>query len=294
MAVPSLATQAAQVAMDDSRIAAFRRSVRRRQAAYRSLGLGLGFIVIMLLAAYFLPLKYGPYETLENALLQPPSSEHPFGTDTIGRDVFARVVTGGQLDLPLALAGVLVALVIGVPLGLVASARGRVADAVMRVLDMLQAFPLIILVIVLVSVTGGASYNIIIAIALFGAPQTIRLVRGAALTIRESRFADAAIAMGSTGAELLRRHILPNVVPNILAQASLNAANAIFAIAALSFLGVGIRPPTATWGGMVREGLSGAQGGLWWESTFASLAIVLSVISFNLIADGVESLLGEA
>jgi peptide/nickel transport system permease protein len=294
MAVPSLGTQAAQVAMGDSRIAAFRRSVRRRRAAYRSLVLGLGFIVTMLLAAYFLPLKYGPYETLEGALLEPPSREHPFGTDTIGRDVFARVVTGGQLDLPLALTGVVVALMIGVPLGLVASARGRVADALMRVLDMLQAFPLIILVIVLVAVTGGASYNIIIAIALFGAPQTIRLVRGAALTIRESRFADAAIAMGSTGGELLRRHILPNVVPNILAQASLNAANAIFAIAALSFLGVGIRPPTATWGGMVREGLSAAQGGLWWESTFASLAIVLSVISFNLIAEGVESLLGEA
>ena len=259
----------------------------------RKLGfyVGSGFILALLAISYLAPTPYPPNAIDANQTYVPPGPDHWLGTDVIGRDVLSRVMAAARTDLPLAIVGTAAALVIGIPLGLVASTRSRAAGVIMRCLDMLQAFPLLILAIVLVALAGSNIYNIIPAIALIGGPTCIRLVRSAALTIRESRFAEASYAMGSTTGEVMRRHVLPNVAPNIIAQASLIIAGALIVVSALSFLGIGIKPPTASWGAMLSDGRDAALIGYWWVAVTPGALIFLAVLSFNLIADGIEAAL---
>jgi peptide/nickel transport system permease protein len=250
--------------------------------------------MLMLLAGFFLPLPYHPNATDVDALARAPSADHWFGTDVSGRDVFSRVVTSARRDLPLSLAGTSLALAIGVPLGLIASAKGRWGERLMRVLDAFQAFPLLVLAVAIVTLTGNQVQNVVLAIALVNAPRFMRLVRSEALVLRESRFIEAATALGCSPSRIMFQHLLPNVVGVVLVQCSLAAASAIMVIAALNFLGIAASPPDPTWGSMIQSGARNIIQGQWWMSLFPGLAVLISVFSLNLIADSLEQTLGHA
>lgn len=264
-------------------------NVRRLRVPWRSgdggLVLGLCFLLLLPLLAALGLYPNEPFRVYGDVISQPPSSQHWFGTDSNGFDIFSRSVVASLLDLPLALSGTLVGLVAGVAVGLVAGQKGRLGEGIMRFLDGFQAFPLLILTIAFVSLAGQGIATIAVAVGIVTGPRFTRLVRSESLSLRETRFIDAAIAMGAKPSTILRRHILPNVTGVVLVEFSLGAAQAMRVIAALSFLGVGITPPTASWGTMVQQGARGIAIGQWWISLFPAGMIVLAIISLNLIAD---------
>lgn len=255
--------------------------------------LGLAVLATILLAALFAPLPYSPSTPDAGATLLPPGDGHLLGTDRSGFDVFSRTIAAGRLDLPLALGGTLFSLLIGVPIGLAASSKGRWDEWIMRGLDVFQAFPLLVMAIVIVVLTGNNLRNVVVAIVLINAPRFIRLTRSEALAVRESRFIEAAHAMGATRMRVVFRHLLPNISGSILAQASLGAANAIVVIAALSFLGIGTSPSDASWGAMIRSGSQSMATGQWWIAFGPGLAVFLTVLSFNAVADGIMAIFEE-
>jgi peptide/nickel transport system permease protein len=247
---------------------------------------GLAVIVLFVLAGLFLSLPFSPVVPDPHSTSLPPDGLHWFGTDSNGFDVFARTIASAGRDLPLALTGTLASLLVGVPLGLLVSSKGRWPERVMRGLDVFQAFPLVIIATAIVTLTGNKLQNVILAIMIINIPRFMRLIRSEALAMRESRFIEAAWATGATRSRVLVRHILPNVTGVTLAQSSLAAAQAIIVIAALSFLGVGVSPPNPSWGLMIQEGARQITVGQWWVVAFPGLAVLIAVICFNLIADG--------
>jgi peptide/nickel transport system permease protein len=251
---------------------------------------GVIVLVLILSSSYIINTPYDPNATNPDLVARPPDAEFWFGTDLVGRDIFSRVISASRRDLPLALIGTLVSLLIGVPIGLLVSVKSRWSEIVMRGLDALQSFPLMILAIAIVTLTGNRLENVIIAIAIINGPRFIRIVRSEALSLRERRFIEAAIAIGASPVRIMFRHLLPNVTGMILAQSSLSAANAILAIAALNYIGFGVTPPDASWGSMLQAGARNAIQGQWWMAGFPALAVILSVFSLNLIADGVEAM----
>jgi peptide/nickel transport system permease protein len=249
--------------------------------------LGVLFIVVLLLSSLFAPLPFDPRSTNPGASLQAPGGEHWFGTDGTGGDVFSRVVDAARVDLSLALLGTLLALALGIPLGLAASTKGRGSERLVRGLDAFQAFPLLILALALVSLSGNRLYMVVVAIALINVPRYMRLLRSEILSIREARFIEAAHAMGASTRRVATRHLLPNVWGVILVQTSLTIANAIVVIASLSFLGVGVSAPTPSWGAMIRDGSGNMSSGEWWIATFPGIAVLLCVLAFNQLADAI-------
>ena len=247
----------------------------------------------MLAAAYNAPLPHDPAEPSTNTLTA-PDGEHWMGTDKFGLDVFSRLVASAGVDIPLALAGMLISLVIGVLLGLAALHRGPWGERVVRALDVFQAFPLLILAIALVALMGNNIENVVVAIAIINVPRFVRLVRSEGLTIRESRYIEAAHAIGATGPRVMFRHVLPNMTGIILAQASLAVAHSIVVIASLSFLGIGINAADASWGAMIQTGAQNMTTGQWWVSVFPGLAIFLTVLCFNAISDELQDTFGRA
>lgn len=250
-------------------------------------------LVVMVAAALWAPLPHDPMKPDGYNTLQAPSSEHWFGTDGSGFDIFSRTIVAAKLDIPLALAGTLVAIVVGVSLGLFAGRKGILAEGLMRALDAVQAFPLLVLAMVVVAAGGPKFLSIIGAIVIVEAPRFMRLVRGDSLHLRESRFIEAAHSFGASTPRILFRHILPNVLPMVLVQGALAAGSAIRVIAALSFLGIGIAPPEASWGAMVQVGTAGIVSGQWWIALFPGIAIFLAIAAFNVIADRCEALVGR-
>lgn len=250
--------------------------------------LSTALLVLFLAAALVAPTPFDPTAPNSAETLDPPSRSHWFGTDRLGFDVLSRTIAAGRVDLSLAMAGTLLSVVVGTGLGLAAGARSRWSERMMRVVDIFQAFPLLVLAIVLVALTGNSLRNVVIAIALVNTPRFIRLVRSKALVLREERFVEAVRAIGSSGWRILYRHILPNTAGLILSQASVAIGQAIVVIAGLSFLGIGIVPPTPSWGAMIRSGSSNIATGHWWVSAFPSLAVFFVVISFNTLADAFE------
>jgi len=259
------------------------------------LGIILGVIILttIILLAFFAPLPFDPRKPDPLNALAPPGNGHLLGTDSLGFDVLSRTIVAGQLDLPLALVATVLCLLIGVPIGLAASAKSRWDELIMRGLDVFQAFPLLVLALVIVALTGNNLRNVVVAIVLINAPRLIRLTRAEALSVRESRFIEAARAMGASRTRIVRRHLLPNISGTILAQAALSGANAIVVIAALSFVGIGASPTTPSWGSMIRAGGQQMATGQWWVALGPGLAVFLAVISFNAIADGVMRLVEE-
>lgn len=255
--------------------------------------LGLGMITALILAAFFAPLPHPPNQPHTAVTLQPPSGTYWFGTDGLGRDVFARVIRAGRIDLPTALGGTLVSLVIGVLIGLAVSVKTPWAQRVMRGVDMLQSFPLLILALAIVELAHSGLASLVIAIAIVSVPLFIRLVRSEALALRESRFVEAAFAIGAKRQRVLLHHVLPNVIGIILVQASLTVSRALLVESALSFLGVGVQPPTPSLGAMIRDGTNWLSTGAWWTVVFPGLAIFVAVFAFNQIADRLDIVLGR-
>ena len=234
--------------------------------------------------SFFISFPHDPYVTdIANRLLE-PNETYIFGTDEVGFDVFSRTIVAGKIDLFISLSGTIVALIIGLPLGLLASEKTRRAERIMKMLDMFQAFPLLVLAIVIVAMWGNNIRNVIFAIILINVPRFTRLIRSEALTVREKRFIEVATAMGSSNSRIIFKHLMPNILGTLLAQASITTAHSIVVVAALSFIGIGVVPPEASWGSMIRAGSQYMTTGQWWTSLFPGLAILVCVLSFNTIS----------
>ena len=219
-----------------------------------------------------------------------PSAAHPFGTDDLGRDLLARVMFGARTSLIASFAIVLVSMFIGTLLGAVAGYFGGWLDEViMRITDIFLAFPPLLLAITIASVLEPNLRNSILAVAITWWPWYTRIVRGQAISIRERNFVRAARSMGVGDWAIIRRHILPNVLTPVLVQGTLDLGSALLTMAGLSFLGLGVQPPTADWGVMVNDGRSHVQSGRWWMGLFPGLAIFITTMAFNLLGDGVQT-----
>jgi peptide/nickel transport system permease protein len=267
---------------------AWRRLIRRKGAV-----LGLAVITMFALMAAFAALivPYDPIATSWSLVRKAPSAQHWFGTDELGRDVLARVVFGARASLLAGVISVGIALTIGVPLGLLAGYRGGFIDALIsRITDAMLACPFLILAIALAAFLGPSLGNAMIAIGISATPIFIRLTRGQVLSVKVEDYIEAARAMGNPRWRIALVHILPNILPALLVQATLSIAAAIIAEAALSFLGLGQQPPAPSWGSM----LNAAQRFLTsapWMAIWPGLAIFLVVLSFNLVGDGLRDAL---
>jgi peptide/nickel transport system permease protein len=252
---------------------------------------GAMVILMLVVSAVFAPLvaPYDPYFPDPINRLAPPSAQHPFGTDDIGRDVLSRVIYGGRVSLQVGLLTVLLGTIVGATVGLVSAYWSGWADIVVqRLLDSLQSIPGLLLALVVASVIGAGTINTIFPIALILIPINARVVRSAVLSVREHQYIEAAQVLGCSHRRTMLRHILPNVLAPILILASIYIGNAIIVEASLSFLGLGTAPPTPSWGNM----LSG-QGRAYmeqapWLALFPGLAITVTVLSFNLLGDALR------
>ncbi|WP_050424830.1 ABC transporter permease [Bradyrhizobium tropiciagri] len=267
---------------------AWRRLIRRKGAV-----LGLVVTALFILLAVFAPLivPYDPIATSWSLVRKAPSLQHWFGTDELGRDVLARVVFGARASLLAGVISVGIALAIGVPLGLLAGYRGGFIDGLIsRITDAMLACPFLILAIALAAFLGPSLGNAMIAIGVSATPIFIRLTRGQVMSVKVEDYVEAARAMGNPRWRIALVHILPNILPALLVQATLSIAAAIIAEAALSFLGLGQQPPAPSWGSM----LNAAQRFLTsapWMAVWPGLAIFLVVLSFNLVGDGLRDAL---
>jgi ABC-type dipeptide/oligopeptide/nickel transport system permease component len=269
--------------------AALWRTIRTGNAALLS---GAAIIVVMVLAAFVLPVFWNYGATTPNPLdtLAAPSLSHPFGTDTSGFDVFIRVVVAARTDLWIAALGIFLSVVLGTAIGLIVGfSRGSVLDSVvMRICDMIQAFPVLIVAIALVAFAGNDLINVVWALLFINAPIFLRLARGQVLTVREHRYVEAAHALGNSRARIMARHILPNITGQAVVQVGIQLGYALLTVAGLAFLGVGVQAPTPEWGSMILTGTESITTGQWWTVVFPGLAILVAVAGFNLLAEGVE------
>lgn len=253
----------------------------------------LVFLLLVVLAAVFgdALAPYDPNAAAVSERLQPPSAAHPFGTDELGRDVFSRVLVAASVSLQVAVIAVGIALTVGVSLGLLAGFYGgRSDDVIMRLMDMVFAFPAILLAIAILAILGPGVRNAMIAIGIVFTPIFARVTRSRVLSVREEVYVRAARSLGAADGRLLVTHVLPNVLPPIIVQTSISLAFAILQEAALSFLGLGAQPPDPSWGRMLSEGRGFIQLA-WWMAVFPGLAILLTVMSFNFLGDGLRDAL---
>jgi peptide/nickel transport system permease protein len=250
----------------------------------------VGVIVVAAIAAGCGATPYDPQFQNASALLAPPSWSHPFGTDQFGRDILSLVLDGIGVSLEIACLAVAIAGVIGTVAGVVAGFLGRWTSAViMRITDMLFAIPAILLALIVVAALGAGWLNSAIAIGVGYIPIFVRVVRGPVLTLRESGYVMAGRVLGFSRPRLLFRHILPNVAGILAVQVSLALAWSVLAEASLSFLGLGPPPPTASLGEMINQSASSGLAAIdWWTLAFPSVAIVIAVIGFNLLGDGLR------
>ena len=270
-------------------------AVWRRLKKNKMAVLGLIILAVIIFFAVFADVFFD-YETLviqQNASLklQPPSVEHWLGTDEVGRDILARIVHGARISLPVAFATIAIATVVGGLLGAIAGyGSRRVDDVIMRVMDIFLAIPSILLSIALVSAMGTSVTNMMLAISISNIPPFARIVRSAVLTIKNEEYIEAARAIGARDKRIIPKHILPNGIAPIIVQATLSIAGSILAIASLSFIGLGISPPTPEWGSMVSTGRQYFRAA-WWVCAFPGFAIMLTILSLNLLGDGLRDAL---
>ena len=252
--------------------------------------LGLAIVVVAILAAVVGP-TLSPYDPSAQELarrLEAPSLSHPFGLDELGRDILARLLAGARISLLVGLAVVSVSSTVGMLLGSIAGYfGGRVDDVISRLVDVLMAFPGILLAIALVAVLGPSLTNVVLALSVIGWVGYARLVRGQALRARELDFVQAARALGAGSGRIVLRHVLPTAFPAVVVQATLGMAGAIIAEASLSFLGLGVQPPTPSWGTMLDAGRSHLFDAPH-LTIFPGLAIALLVLGFNFLGDGLR------
>jgi len=269
-------------------------ALRRLRRAWRnrSAALGGALLLAWLLIALFAPViaPYSPTAQKITNRLKPPSAQHWFGTDELGRDVFSRVLHGARVSLPVGLAVVAMTGSVGILLGALAGYLGGFLDeAIMRIADAVLAFPSLILAIAITAALGPGLFNAALAIALVLWPEYARLVRSQVIALREMEFVSAAAALGASRWRNLFVHILPNALPLMLVKISLDMGNAILLAASLSFVGLGAVPPTPEWGAMVAAGRH--KFFEWWIAAFPGLAIFTAVVGFNFLGDGLRDLL---
>lgn len=287
---PTMSTTAVSETLKPPRArrGAFRRLLRSKVAV-------AGLVTLLLLAFIALAAPVispaEPNRVNPRAALQPPSPDHWFGTDQYGRDVMTRVFFGTRISLVIGFISVSIAVVIGTVLGLISGFYGRWTDAIiMRLVDVMLAFPGILLALALVSILGPSLPNLMIAVGISSVPAYARLVRASVLAAKENVYVEAARVVGCSDSLIMRRHVLPNVVAPIIVLATLGIASAILWAASLSFLGLGSQPPTAEWGRMLSEGRNYLRE-QWWIATFPGLAIMITVLAMNLLGDGLRDVL---
>jgi len=268
---------------------------RRNRLAVFGLWTAGAFYLLALLAPFLAPFDpaFQPaYQAGQTELIMaPPSALHILGTDQLSRDILSRILYGARISLSIGFLAVGVSVTVGTVVGAVAGYLGGWVDTVlMRLVDLIMAFPRLVLLIALVAVFDSSIFLIIMALALTQWPSTTRVVRGEILALREREFAEAAVALGLSRARIIFRHLLPNAFGPIIVVATLGIGNTVILEAGLSFLGLGVKPPTPSWGIMVADGRSYLSDA-WWIGTFPGLAIVVVVLAFNLVGDGLRDAL---
>jgi peptide/nickel transport system permease protein len=265
----------------------------RRALRSRNLVIGVTMLAMLVLVALFAPLiaTYGPQEQDYGRALRSPGVEHPFGTDYLGRDMFSRVVYGTRIDLRVGLISVITPFVVGIILGMLSGFFGGWVDtAVMRAVDIVQAFPFLVIIIAIVAILGPGLTNMYIAVAIVAWIVYARLIRGQVLVEKQKEYVQAAKAIGGTDWRIMRQHLFPNVITSSVIYAMVDIALYISLAASLSFLGLGERPPSPEWGAMIFEGRN-FMTTAWWMSAFPGLAIIITGIALSLIGDGLSDVL---
>ena len=252
--------------------------------------IGLAIFLIVMAAAIFAPL-IAPHDPLDQDVLdrlKPPSTDHLLGTDYYGRDTFSRLVYGARISLVIGIVSTLIAMAAGTLIGMLAGWRGGRFDTItMQIMDMLLAFPSLILGLIIVAMLGPSIQNIIAAIALTSVPPFARIARAPTIAVKGRDFVEACRSLGFSDTRILSVHILPNIFPEILVMGSLWLANAIRTEASLAFIGLGLKPPTPTWGGMIREGFENILDSAWLAMA-PGVAILIVVFALNLLGDGLR------
>ena len=265
------------------------RGLRKRRAAMLGLVVVLGFVVLALAAPWISP--HDPLATSWSAIRKPPSAEHWFGTDDIGRDVLSRVLWGTRASLQAGVVSVSIALLVGVPIGMLAGFVGGMVDAlVSRLTDAFLACPFLILAIALAAFLGPSLTNAMIAIGISATPIFVRLTRAQVLNVKVESYVEAARALGNPPWRIALRHVLPNIVAPLIVQGTLAIAGAVIAEASLSFLGLGQQPPAPSWGSMLNTAKNFVDQAPW-MAIWPGLAIFVLVLAFNLLGDGLRDAL---
>lgn len=280
---------AADRARSRRRSARWLRFVRDNLAATVS----AAFLLVVALATVFAPYvaPYDPYAPNLTSLLQPPSAEHWFGTDDLGRDVFSRVVWGGRVSIRVGVVSALIATIGGLILGLISGyVGGVVAQVILRAMDLLLAFPGLLLALVIVATLGPSLDNVMIAVGIGAIPIFTRIVHGSVLGLMGNDYLQAAKGLGARDVRIVLRHVLPNVIAPVIVLFTLQVGGSIFSASSLSFIGLGAQPPSPEWGAMVSRGRHELSSAMW-MSTFPGLAIALVIIAINLVGDTLRDVL---
>jgi peptide/nickel transport system permease protein len=267
--------------------------VVRRLARNRGATAGGALLVALVGMATFAPLvaRYDPIQTNYADALVGPSFRHPLGTDRYGRDLFSRLVFGGRLSLTTGLVAVTIGASVGTLLGLPSGYYGGwLDDVVMRIMDVMLAFPGILFAMAIVAILGSGLTNVMIAVGISSIPGFVRLVRGSVLSAAEQIYVEAAQALGCRGGRIMGLHLLPNIVAPLFTYAALRVSVAIISVASLNFLGLGAQPPTPEWGVMLADGRDYMRD-YWWLATFPGLAIMVTTLSINLFSNGLRDVL---
>lgn len=264
--------------------------LRRNVATSVAAALIVVLIIIALIGPYIVP--YDPLATAMDRVLSPPSADHWFGTDNLGRDIFSRVIVATRLDFAIAVAAVALSALVGITVGATAGYVGGIFDAIFsRVVDVMMAFPLFVAAMALVAVFGNSVQSVVFATAIINFPFYFRLARVEAASRREVGYVEAAIITGNSATGVIMRFLLPNSLPPVIVQISLNLGWAILNTSGLAFIGLGVAPPAPEWGIMIQEGSAMMMSGQWWVVTFPGLALVMSVFCFSLVGDGLRDFL---
>lgn len=267
--------------------------VFRRLTKNPIIPVGIVIIVLVMLVGSFAPYlsPYNPNKMYPRNRREAPSKQYLLGTDRLGRDMLSRMIWGARVSLVIGVLAVAVSMAVGLTIGMISGYYGGLLDEIlMRLMDIIFAFPSLLLAIALIAVTGPSMRNIIFVVAVIRVPRFARIIRASVLSLKEKEFVEAARALSKSDAGIMVQHILPNCIAPLTVEASLSIATAIITESALSFLGLGVRPPTPSWGQMIADGRSELFTAPW-IVIFPGLAIMLTVLGYNLLGDGLRDAL---